>query len=98
VWNELVAASGPAGVQMEFSCSGVVFFRVFGLISGVMSPVNVLSATDTTTFAEGAAEQGLLTEASEAGFGGPWAGPAPSLEIATRAIKFETPIEIKSSL
>ena len=96
VWGELVS-SEHTPYQAEFNCSGVVFLRTDGTISGVYTPasLNKLSTSSGEAFEKGAGEQDLGTEAlTESG----WVGPFPSNEqvVGGAAITTSPAVEIRS--
>lgn len=93
-WNEFVSAEHEP-FSSEFNCSGVVFLRTVGSLSGVVTPVNTLSKTSNTSFTEGGGEQALLTEVlTESGWVPP--GGAPSFEITEATNSTEAEIEVQT--
>ncbi len=93
-WDELISSQNEP-YSSEFECSGVVFIKTAGSISGVVTP-NSLSTTSTITFNESVGEQALLTEASETGFSGPWSPQLPSIETTVGTVTNEVPMEVKT--
>ncbi len=93
-WNELISSQNEP-YSSEFECSGVVFIKTAGSISGVVTP-NSLSTISTSEFNASVGEQALLTEASSTGFSGPWSPLLPSIETTTATVTNEVPIEVKT--
>jgi hypothetical protein len=92
-WNEFSSAEHQP-YSSEFNCAGVVFLRTLGTLSGVVSPVNVISNTSKTAFTEKGGEQALLTEALNEK--GEWVPPggAPSFEETEATTTTEAEIEV----
>jgi hypothetical protein len=94
VWNSYApAATSPYGIYAtEFKCAPGVVFRSSGSVSGVVTPVNTMSAKLTTAFGEGKGEQDLNTEFNQ---GTGWNPTGPNIETATGASK-GAKVEIKA--
>ncbi len=78
-WTAFAGTPASDGYTALFNCTGKGYFRIKGCVGGVQAGnVNVSSPTSTTTFANGVAEQDLVTETSESGTewsGGTGGGP-----------------------
>ncbi len=97
VWDELVSAEHEP-YQLELECSGAVFLKTQGYLSGRINPADAglepVSRAGTATFDETTGEQGLLQESSETGFAGPWSPAIANVEALTAAITYEQPLNI----
>lgn len=99
VGTDYQAKAGKSEMSSEISCEGT-FARTHNDVGGhITSGLNVMSTSgiellDETT----ASNQGLLTEASLSGFGGPWAPPggAIGVEETKNETTYDSPVEVRS--
>jgi hypothetical protein len=94
VWDSFApsATSPYTPYATEFKCPPGVVFRSSGSVSGIVTPVNAMSAKLTTAFGAGKGEQGLVTEFNQ---GKGWEPTGPNIETATGSAK-GAKVEIKA--
>jgi hypothetical protein len=99
VWNEFVSSEHEP-YQAEYECGGKgtglgEWFRVSGSLSGVVTPVNTMSLTSTTTFTAAGGEQDLLV-ADSTNHGMTWSVPIAATEVTTATTTFEEVYEVRA--